>query len=140
MKEFYEVVVSYDKMQSGGSLKRVKDKYLVKAEGCADAEYRTLQALAGSDIREIEACRKKKFAELITEPVGEWWYAARLCLWSLDEKTGTEKKLLQSILVQSSSLGEALGLVKSKMSDSLSDYEIVSLVKTSYEDVLYVEA
>lgn len=136
MKDFYEVVVKYDRMEPDGSVKKANDKYLVNAVNCTDAEAKMTSVLTMNDQRafEIDALKKKKFAEVIISD-GEDWWAGRICYSSIDEKTGKERKSYDSILVHDNSIDGANFAINDHMQGCVEDWELVSLVKTSYVEV-----
>ena len=59
----------------------------------------------------------------------------RLYFISLDEKSGAEKKTAVNMLVQASTLKEAIEIIETEMEKSMVDYTIASAAETAIMDV-----
>ena len=67
--------------------------------------------------------------------LGDRYYKMRLYFITLDEKSGTEKKSATNMLVQASTLKEAVLIVETEMEKSMIDYTIASATETAIMDV-----
>lgn len=139
MNELYETVVKYDKVQNDGLLKRVSEKYIINAASCADAEQKMTAEMA-SCIRgefQVEACAKKKFAEVIHlgDNESDKWYICKVAFFYVDEVSGAEKKSTSAYLVLASGVDDALTKIYVNLKGSMISYELLSVVKSNYLDV-----
>jgi hypothetical protein len=135
---WFEVKVKYDKMEQDGIVRKAMEVYLVDAMSHAEAELRTvkeLEALSSGDFG-IASVRRMNIAEAFLGE-GDRIFRCKVNLISLDEKTGRERIKGFTILQQASSFDEALSAIHAGMKETLSDYEVKSLIETPIKDVLY---
>lgn len=137
MYNWFECKVRYDKTQETGVVKTVTEPYLIDALSFTEAEERIVKemepfiggAFSVSDIR------RKKFAETILNENGDRYYNARLAFITLDEKIGSEKKTAVNMLVQASSLREAMDIVEGEMAQTMVDYQFMAISETAIMDI-----
>lgn len=137
MNNWFEVKVRYLKMQESGVEKTVTEAYLVDAWSFTEAEARATEELTPymSGEFELSAVGKKRFSETFFNETGDRYYRAKLQFITLDEKSGTEKKTSMNMLVQASTLKEAVLIVEEEMEKSMVDYSIHSVTETAIMDV-----
>ncbi len=137
MALWFECKVRYDKMQENGMVKKVNEPYLVDALTFTEAEARILEEMKPyiSGEYSISAEKKTKIAEIFFNEDGDRYYQVKVNFVTLDEKTGTEKKSAQLILVQANDLEDALKKFQIGMEGTMSDYEIASIAETMIMDV-----
>ena len=130
---WFEVSVSYKKMQEDGTEKKVTEIVTVDAVSFAEAEKRALKEMGsivrgGVDIKNINpAPYKSVFFD-------EKWFKAKLTFLSYDEATGKEKRTNSTYLVQADTFADALRNVESVM-DGNSDYVTANICETKVLDV-----
>ncbi|MFY9516008.1 MAG: DUF4494 family protein, partial [Dysgonamonadaceae bacterium] len=76
-----------------------------------------------------------KYNETFFNETGDRYYKAKLYFITLDEKSGAEKKTAVNMLVQASTLKEALDIVDTEMKKTMIDYSVAALTETAIMDV-----
>lgn len=137
ISNWFEVSVSYRKMQEDGTEKKVTEIVVVDAASFADAEKRALKELGslvrgGIDVKNINPAPYKSV--FFDEEDGEKWFKAKLSFLSVDEATGKEKRTATTYLVQADTFAGALHNVQTFMSGS-SDYVTANICETRILDV-----
>lgn len=137
MALWFECKVRYEKLQESGAVKKVNEPYLVDALTFTEAESRIIEEITPyiSGEFSISAVKKTKIAEIFFDETGDRYYMVKVNFTSLDEKSGTEKKVANFILVQASDFDGALRNLKKGMEGTMSDYEIFSITETMIMDV-----
>lgn len=134
---WFEVSVSYKKMQDDGTEKKVTEIVTVDAVSFAEAEKRALKEMGsivrgGVDIKNINPAPYKSV--FFDEKDGEKWFKTKLTFLSYDEATGKEKRTNSTYLVQADTFADALRNVESVM-DGNSDYVTANICETKVLDV-----
>ena len=137
MHNWFECKIKYDKIQETGMQRSVTEPYLVDALSFTEAEARIVEEIKPfiSGEFSVSSVRRMKFAESIFNDTGDRYYRAKLYFLTLDEKSGSEKKTAVNMLVQASTLKEAVEIVESEMEKTMIDYEFASVVETAIMDV-----
>ena len=137
MALWFECKVRYEKLQESGAVKKVNEPYLVDALTFTEAESRIIEEITPCISGEfsISAVKKTRIAEIFFDETGDRYYMAKVNFISLDEKSGSEKKISNFILVQASDFDDALKNFKKGMEGTMSDFELVSLSETMIMDV-----
>lgn len=139
MTEWFECKVAYDKTMEDGLIKKVKETYLVDALSFTEAEKRFLAEIQPYMSGEfmVTDIKRAKIAELFESNDGQddRWFKAKVAYITLDEKTGSEKRTNQSILVQASDLRIAVKNLDKNMAGTLGDYLIVSVAEMPIMDI-----
>lgn len=137
MALWFECKVRYEKLQESGAVKKVNEPYLVDALSFTEAESRIIEELTPCISGEfsISAVKKTKVAEIFFDETADRYYMVKVNFVSIDEKSGTEKKVANFILVQASDFDDALKNFKKGMEGTMADYEIVSISETMLMDV-----
>lgn len=133
----FECKIKYDKLQDNGIQKTVTEPYLLDALSFTEAEKRIVEEVQPFISGEftISDIKRKRFAEVLLNDRGDRYYKARLQYLTLDEKSGTEKKTNVNMLVQASSLREALEIVEKEMDKTMIDYVIHTISETPIMDL-----
>ena len=129
--------VRYDKTLENGMQKKVTEPYLVDALSFTEAEARIIKEITPFINGEFEIAniKKAKINEMFFDETGDKWYSCKVNFITLDEKSGNEKKIGSTIMVQATDLAKALeGLVQG-MLGTLADYESASISETKIMDV-----
>ena len=137
MHNWFECKVRYDKTQENGVIKTVTEPYLVDALSFTEAEERIVKEMEPfiGGVFSVSDIRRKKFAETILNENGDRYYNARLAFITLDEKSGSEKKTAVNMLVQASSLREAMDIVEGEMAQTMVDYQFMAISETAIMDI-----
>lgn len=119
-------------MQENGCVKPVTDVYVVDALSFTEAEARTIEYLTPYISGEftVTDIKRAKYAEVWENSAAEKWYEAQLEFITIDERTGSEKRTKNRMLVQASTLSEAMQAVAENMRGTMADYEAVCIKET----------
>jgi len=79
--------------------------------------------------------RRARISELFPHEGGDKWYRCKVFFIALDEEKGVEKRTAATMLVQATSVKEAVEVLTSEMKNSLADYELVSVSETPIMEV-----
>lgn len=136
---WFETKIKYQKTQEDGSEKVVTESYIVEALSCTGAEASIIEEMSvySSGDMNVPSTKEANFKEVFFSDNGEddKWYAAKLQLFTIDEKSEKEKRSNVNYLVQAKSLARALRYVGEVMDKSMIDYDIVGLNETKVFDV-----
>lgn len=134
---WFEVSVSYKKMQEDGTEKKVTEIVVVDAVSFAEAEKRALKEMGslvrgGVDVKNINPAPYKSV--FFDEGDGDKWFKAKLTFLSYDESTGKEKRTNNTYLVQADTFADALHNVESVMTGG-GNYVTANICETKVMDV-----
>lgn len=137
MAIWFECKVRYERMAENGAVKKVNEPYLVDALTFTEAEARIIEKITPyiSGDFTISAVKKTKISEIFFDDRGDKYYNVKVNFITPDEKSGTEKKTSNFMLVQASDFPDALKKFEEGMKGTLSDYEIASITETPLMDV-----
>lgn len=134
--QYFISTVRYDKIMANGLIKTVNEQYLIDALSFTEAEARTIEELSPFISGEftIPQIVKPRISELFLDDEGDRYYKVKVAFITLDEKTGTEKKTSNFILVQALDFKNAYNRFIEGMKGSMADYEITSIAETQILD------
>jgi len=137
MYNWFECKIKYDKMLETGLQKTVTEPYLVDALSFTEAEARIIEEIKPfiSGEFSVSNIKRVKYAESFFNEAGDRYYKAKLYFITLDEKSGSEKKTAVNMLVQASTLKEAVEIVETEMKSTMIDFAIASVMETAIMDV-----
>ena len=139
MNCWFECKVKTEKLMEGGATKKVTDSYLVDALNFTEAEARIIEEITPFCNGQLEVAdiKRARYCEMFTTESEECdkWYKVKCLFVTLDEKTQTEKKTAQQMLVQAADLRDAVKRFDEGMKGSMLDYEIASVIETNILDV-----
>lgn len=137
MALWFECKVRYERMVENGTVKKVNEPYLVDALTFTEAEARIIEKLTPfiSGEFSISAVKKTRISDIFFNDSGDRYYRVKVNFITPDEKTGTEKKTANFILVQASDFADSLKKFEEGMKGTLADYEIASIAETPIMDV-----
>lgn len=136
---WFECKVHYRKVMEDGKVRKVTEPYLVEAMSFTEAESRIIEEvepfISGEFL--VSGIRRAGYSELFFSGAesADRWYACRLEFFTLDERTGMEKKTRACVLVQASGLQDAMSGLIDGMKSSMADYNAVSVKETAIVDV-----
>lgn len=142
MHNWFECKVRYDKTLDTGMIKAVTEPYLVDAFSFTEAEARIIEEIRPFITGEfsIANIKRVKFSDTFFNEIGDRYFKAKLYYITLDEKSGTEKKTAVNMLIQATTINEALDTVEAEMKKTMIDYSIAAITETPIMDVfLYGE-
>lgn len=142
MAQWIEVRVRYERMMENGIVKKVTEPYLADALSCTEAEARVTEELTpfiSGEFR-VTAVTVTKISEIFWDETGDKFYKVKVNFITLDEKSGTEKKTANFILVQASSFRQAYDNFIEGMKNTMADYEIEQICETKIMDVYQYNA
>ncbi|WAX17219.1 hypothetical protein PF672P2_00082 [Parabacteroides phage PF672P2] len=137
MHSWFEVKVKFDKMMEDGKQKKVTELYLFDALSFTEAESLVIEELkpfVSGDLF-IEDIKRAKLSEVFFNEAGDRYYKVTVNFITLDEKSGTEKKIKVPMLVQASSIEEAKIVLDDGMKGTMADYTTSMLKETEIMDV-----
>lgn len=133
----FECKIKYEKILETGIQKTVVEPYLLEAQSFTEAEANIVKEIEPFISGEftVSDIKRRKFSEVLLNETGDYYYKARLFFITLDEKSGSEKKTGVNMLVQASSLREAMEIVETEMKKTMIDYSFHSIVETAVMDL-----
>lgn len=142
--ELFEVKVKYDKVVENGLIKKIPEQYVVDALSFTEAEERITAEVSvfSSGEFEVTDIKKARITEVIEadDAAADKWYKARVAFIIIDEKTEKEKRAMQTMLVQGTSLETALDTLRTWLSRGMGDWVIAGITETQIMDVLRYHA
>ena len=142
--ELFEVKVKYDKIVENGVIKKVPEQYVVDALSFTEAEERITKEVAvySSGEFEVTDIKKARITEVIEseDAAADKWYKARVAFIIIDEKTEKEKRAVQTMLVQGTSVNAALASLEKTLSSGMGDWIVVGITETQIMDVIRYKA
>ena len=139
MTEWFECKVKYDKTMENGLIKTTTDTYLVDAISFTEAEKRFIEEIEPYMTGEfvVSDIKRAKISEIMESEdlTDDKWFKARVAYITLDEKKGTEKRSVQTILIQAKDFHTSLKNLDKGMHGTLGDWAIVSITETKIIDI-----
>lgn len=141
MALYIETVLKYEKMNDNGVVKKVNEHYLVDALSFTEAEARIVDEMAPfiSGDFSVSSVKKTKISEIFFDELSERNYLVKVAFVTIDEKTATEKRATNLILVQADTFKEAYDKFEDGMKGTMADYEIVSISESPILEVFKVK-
>ena len=137
--EWFECKVRYDKTLESGLIKKTTESYLVDAICFTDAEKRFIEEITPFITGEfiVTDIKRARLSDLFdSEDLNDdRWFKARIAYITLDEKSGEEKRTVQSALIQAKDFRRTLNRLDENMKGTLGDWEIISITETAIVDV-----
>ena len=144
MNNWFECKVVYEKKSIDETPVKTTESYLIDAISYTDAESRVLETVIPfSSLGEVtvSSIKRVKIAELFLSAAeaDDRFYRCKVSLIAFDEKSNTEKRTAVQMLVQSSSLQNALNKLISEMDSTLYEYEVLSIADSPIVEVLKLQ-
>lgn len=137
--EWFECKVRYDKTLENGLIKKTTETYLVDAVSFTEAERRFIEEITPFMTGEfiVTDIKRARLSDLYNSDdlSDDRWFKARIAYITLDEKSGVEKRTVQTALVQANDLHRALSRLDEGMKGTLGEWVIVSIAETAIIDV-----
>lgn len=142
--EWFECKVRYDKTLENGLIKKTTETYLVDALSFTEAEKHFIEEITPFMSGEflVTDIKRARISELFDSDDlnDDRWFKARVAFITLDEKSGVEKRTVQTVLVQANELHRALTRLDEGMKGTLGEWVIVSIAETAIIDVFKFKA
>ena len=142
--EWFECKVRYDKTLESGLIKKTTETYLVDALSFTEAEKRFIEEIEPFMTGEfiVTDIKRARLSDLIDSDDlnDDRWFKARVAYITLDEKSGVEKRTVQSVLIQANDFHRALARLDEGMKGTLGEWVIVSITETAIIDVFKFKA
>lgn len=139
MTEWFECKVKYDKTMEDGLIKSTTETYLVDAISFTEAEKRFIEEIEPFMVGEfiVTDIKRARLSEVMESEdlTDDKWFKARVTYITIDEKKGTEKRTVQSILIQAKDFRTSLKNLDKGMHGTLGDWAIVSITETKIMDI-----
>ncbi|MDR2775697.1 MAG: DUF4494 domain-containing protein [Tannerella sp.] len=137
MHNWFECKINYEKTAEDGIRKKVTEPYLVDALSFTEAEARIIEEMRPYISGEFTVMdiKRARYSETFLNDSGDLFYKVKINMITLDEKNGVEKKTPVQMLVQASTLHEAITVIDNGMKGTLADYVIASVSETALIDV-----
>ena len=137
--DWFECKVKYDKTMEDGLIKSTNETYLVDAISFTEAEKRFIEEIEPFMVGEfvVTDIKRARLSEVMESEdlTDDKWFKARVAYITIDEKKGTEKRAVQSILVQAKDFRTSLKNLDKGMHGTLGDWAIVSITETKIMDI-----
>jgi hypothetical protein len=136
MASWYRGAIQYQREDEAGRLQTINEQYLVDSVSFTEAEARMYKQIVtdASDFQ-VKTITKMKLADIFAYDEGEQWFKAKVIYYSVDERSGKEKKIVNFMLVNSEGIQQALDRINESMRNFLIPYEITDVVLTQILDV-----
>ena len=137
--EWFECKVRYDKTLESGLIKKTTETYLVDALSFTEAEKRFIEEIEPFMTGEfiVTDIKRARLSDLFdSDDLGDdRWFKARIAYITLDEKSGVEKRTVQTALIKANDFHRAVGRLDEGMKGTLGEWVIVSITETAIIDV-----
>ena len=137
MHKFFLTKIKYEKTAEEGKIVKVSEQYLVDALSFTEAEARIITEMKPFISGEFEVAniKRARINEMFFNEDGDKWYRSKVSFVTLDEEKGIEKRTGVTMMVQASTMKEALDGIIEGMKGSMADYEIANIAETTIMDV-----
>lgn len=140
MYNWFTCKMTFDRQGEDGLIKKVTEHFLVDALSFTEAEARIVKEVQPFVTGEVLVAdiKRSRISEIFYNEDGDRWYRVKTFFISIDDN-GVEKRLPNNIMVEASSIKQALSSFYKRMEESLGDYEIYSISETPILDVFPYE-
>ncbi|MCF0070259.1 DUF4494 domain-containing protein [Dyadobacter sp. CY261] len=137
MASWYLGQIRYQKEDEAGRLKTINEQYLVDAVSHTEAESTLYKRITtGASDFSVKRITPVKLSDLFSYEDGEEWFKSKIVYFSVDEKSGKEKKIVNQMIVNAEGIQQALDRINESMRNFLIPYEVEALTKTKILDVI----
>ncbi|WP_026630072.1 DUF4494 domain-containing protein [Dyadobacter alkalitolerans] len=136
MASWYLCKIRFQKEDEAGSLQTINEAYLIDSVSFTEAEAKCYkQIVTGASEFNVDSIARMRLADLFTYEEGEQWFKAKVIYFSVDEKSGKEKKIVNFMLVNADGIQQAIDRVNFEMRTFLIPYEMTDMILTPILDV-----
>lgn len=129
---------AYTKAMDDGRRVRVKDTYCVEADTFTDCEAMVTREASADNCDDFFVMSEKRapFCEVVfADEATDMWFAVKVDLISLDEKTEKEQRVRYTVLVEAGGIDEAREAA-AKSTGGICEYEIRQITRTKIVGVI----
>lgn len=134
----FEAKVNYSHIDpQSGKEKKITENYIIAdAENWTDAETQLYEQM--DKITNATITKAIKISDIvdIVKSEGDYWYKVKIEIVTIDEQSGKEKSIKETILVQADGFKEAHEKAQEYCLEILVSVEITSIAKSSIVDIL----
>ena len=136
MASWYLGKIRYQKEDEAGALKTITESYLIDSISFTEAEARAYkQIITGASDFSVTSITRMRLAELFAYEEGEKWFKCKIVYYSVDEKSGKEKKVSNIMMVNADGIEQAMERITESMRNMLIPYDTTEIALTSILDV-----
>ncbi len=132
----FECTVRYSKTIEGtDKQKRVNEVYLFDALTYTEAEkraYEKMPEIISGDFM-VTGIRKAHYAEVIPNEVGGYWFKVKVSFLLIDENSGKEKRVSQTVLTLAEDIRDAIDRTNEALNDS-ADFQVKAVNESNILD------
>lgn len=141
MSQYFEVGVRIDKMADDGTVKKVKEVYIVDSLSFTEAESKTFPAAAKSSNLtnaeiDIDTIKRTPYAEIVDKDKEGKFYQVKISFIGFDYNSGKENKMSAYYLVVSDSVDNADNAIKERLKGSMLDCVIERVSETKIVELV----
>ena len=137
MQTLFECKVQSNKIdEKTGLEKKVTEAYLFDALTYTEAEaraYETMREYISGEFA-VTSIRKAKYAEIYPSDDGDRWYKCKISRLVLDEKSGREKRVSNTVLVSASGIKDCCDKIVKAENGTTDDFEINMVAECNIVD------
>lgn len=137
----YEAKVKYTAIdQQSGKERKFNVSFIVDAMSYTECEARLIQELTPlTDQFTITGIKPANYTDLFLGNVGDKYYRCKLQFISVDETSGKEKKVSNSVLINADNLEQAKEYLQLEVDKMIVDCDVTSISETNVMDVFIYE-
>ena len=136
MASWYLSKIRYQKEDEAGALLVHNEAYLFDAVSYTDAEAKAYgQIVSGAGEFSVTSLTQMRLADIFFYDEGNKWFKAKVIYFSVDEKSGKEKKVVNYMLVNADGIDQALERITESLRTMLVPYETTDINLTPILEV-----
>lgn len=136
----YIVKFGYTQVVEDGKEKRITEEWIFEAETYTQAEaYATKEISTLHADMTIKAIKPARYADILTDEEGDFFFSTRTNLITLNEVSGKEEKVAVNVLIQACEISDAIAMLEKYWGEGVSDYEITQVAKTNIVEFIKLE-
>ena len=134
MTNWFEVKIRFEKTMENGMTKKITETHMLDALSFAESENNCIEELRQYISGEftVVSIKRTNYSEVFfsDEASADRYFKCKLLFITLDERTGSEKKTPNHILVQAADLRDAVNKLDEGMKGTMADYQIALIAET----------
>lgn len=136
MASWYQGKITYQKENEFGRLQTLQEVYLVDALSYTEAET-ALYKLILTDSQDflVKSISRMRLADLFSYEEGKKWFKAKVVYFSVDDRSGKEKKVVNYMLINADGIEQALERLTESLRTMLIPYETTDINLTPIIEV-----
>jgi hypothetical protein len=136
MASWYLAKIRYQKEDEAGSLQTINECYLIDSVSFTEAEARAhKQIVTGASDFSVTSITRMRLADLFINEEGEKWFKIKVVYFSVDDRSGKEKKVVNYMLLNADGTQQALNRITENLKNMLIPYDITDINLTPILEV-----